>query len=58
MLRKYDRTLNVYENKESRDKMPDENSTFTLNGHEFCRKKRICDDNLTVQTGFYGLFHA
>jgi len=52
---KYVRSRNVYENKQGYDKMPEKIRTFmskirtfSSNQHEFCRNKRLCDDNLPI----------
>ena len=39
-----------------RTQCPAKSGTFASNRHEFCRKKRLCDDNLPVQFGFSRFF--
>ena len=59
MLKKYERSLNVYENKGTQDTMPEKNQTFMskirtflFNRGLFCRKMQILNESLSDQFGF------
>jgi hypothetical protein len=56
MLKRYERSRYLYENKQNMGKMPGEKSDIYGKPTRFLQKKRYCGDNLRVPCSFLRVF--
>ncbi len=56
MLKRYDRSRYVYENKQNMDKMPDEKSGIYIDMTRVLQKNAPCDSNVPGQFAFLRFF--